>query len=148
MPEALPDRGIFFWVTPLPPPVVGFAEPFAPLEQARRQSSLAGDLQRRAVRSAAVRRLQIPEVTTGGELFRCAILLDPNAFSSGLLSERELMWLIRHETGHCLGFVGHVPRGVMTAVINGLGASMTITPDVRGMMQRLYRLPPGTEVVP
>jgi predicted Zn-dependent protease len=70
---------------------------------------------------------------------RCS--LDPEIFGSAEAAAA----VIRHEIGHCLGFIGHVsnPRSLMHPTSC---CPLTITADVRGMMRRLYRLAPGTPV--
>jgi hypothetical protein len=55
-------------------------------------------------------------------------------------------FLIRHEIGRCLGFLGTDPRGVMAPTYCTATNSLVITPDVPEMMRTLYHLPPGTMV--
>jgi hypothetical protein len=58
------------------------------------------------------------------------------------VSDNALRSVIRHEVGHCLGFLGHVSSGLMRPSC----CLLNITSDVRNMMRQLYNLPPGTEV--
>lgn len=143
MAQQLPERGIFFVIADLPEPVVGIGDPVSLLAESRRSGSqIIQGLRQRGVQIAA-RRVEVPEIQAGGDISRCQIALDP---SIETLSTELLARLIRHEVGHCLGFIGHVPRGVMATPLNSPATSLAITPDVAGMMQRLYRLPPSTPI--
>jgi hypothetical protein len=132
-------RGIFFVLDDFLFDDTGLTHAFD-LSERRRGGARARALRSLAVHEQAQRR-EIPEILSNGEIHRCAIVLD-----TGLLdaSDVELAYAIRHEVGHCLGFIGHVPRGVMRAFC----CSLDITPDVAGMMRTLYTLPPGTAVAP
>jgi len=138
-----PPRGIFLALVELPGSTIGYADPFSPLGQSRRgtSSELGERARRRIALRAAPRRLEVPETLTSGETVRCLMSLDPVIFDSVEVAAST----IRHEIGHCLGFIGHVsnPRSLMHATSC---CPLTITSDVSGMMRRLYRLAPGTPV--
>lgn len=91
--------------------------------------------------SATTRRLKIPDVLADGRIQRCVVVLDPVLADA---SDTVIRFVLRHEIGHCLGFVGHVSSGLMRPTC----CALNLTLDVAGMMQRLYSLPPGTEVTP
>jgi hypothetical protein len=135
--RAVPPRGIFFAVEDLPGNVIGFANPYFQKPQGTGARLLR---QVRATGSSA-RRLELPEVTSGGEIRRCVIILDDRL---ALLGETAVRATLRHEIGHCLGFLGHVTSGLMRPRC----CALNITPNVVRMMQRLYSLAPGTEVTP
>jgi hypothetical protein len=132
-PQGVPRRGIFFQVGDLPGDAIGFADPFSRFSF---RSSSGLELPR-AVQHEGERFRQ-PEVLSSGAIQRCRITLDPDAGSP----RNDLAITIRHEIGHCLGFLGHVATGLMSARC----CSATITADVRDMMRQLYSLPVGTVV--
>ena len=140
MPQQVPGRGIFFVISDLPGEVIGLGNPFLDVAQARTEgdSVVARQLRKRALR-ATVRQLEIPEVLASGEIQRCGIVLDE---SLARASVGTLTSVVRHEVGHCLGFAGHVGTGLMKPRC----CAQNITPDVRNMMRKLYRLEVGTEV--
>jgi predicted Zn-dependent protease len=85
-------------------------------------------------------RFQLREVLPSGAIQRCRITLDPDVDSA----RNNIAVTIRHEIGHCLGFIGHVASGLMSPRC----CQTTITAEVRDMLRQLYSLPPGTEVTP
>jgi hypothetical protein len=127
----VPRRGIFFSSAELAGPVIGTADPFGNFgAQAGRPELPRPDLHQTQV-------LRIPEVTAGGEVRRCLIRIDNRGFTRS-----QFAWTVRHEIGHCLGFAGHAPSGLMAPRC----CSGAMTADVAGMMRKLYSLPPGTDV--
>ena len=126
-----PARGIFFVLEDLPGSVVGLGDPFSPLGEARRRISLR----------AAARHVEAPEILTNGQILRCRISLDPVIFDDAEVAAA----VIRHEIGHCLGFIGHVSNRASLMHATSC-CPLTITADVTGMMRRLYRLAPATRV--
>lgn len=140
MTEQVPQRGIFFAIADLPGRVVGIGNPFVDVGQLTSDGDtvVAQKLRQRAVR-AAVKQLEIPEVLASGEIRRCVIVLDE---SLARASATTLRSVVRHEVGHCLGFIGHVPTGLMRRTC----CLLNITSDVRNMMRKLYNLEVGTEV--
>jgi len=136
-PTRVPRRGIFFAEGDLPGNVVGFGDPFVMASESGR-STTARQLRRLAV-PAAPRRVEMPEVLSTGEIQSCVIVLDPVLENA---SDTTIKSVIRHEIGHCLGFIGHVPSGLMKPTC----CALNFTPDVVGMMKKLYNLPPGTDV--
>jgi len=134
----IPSQGIFFAVADLPDPVIGFGDPFVSAAQSTRAASLGRTL-RQGLPQVAARRVEMPEVLASGEIRRCVIILDENLDT---VSAGTLALIIRHEIGHCLGFLGHVSSGLMKPTCCGT----EITSDVRGMMRKLYTLAPGTDV--
>jgi hypothetical protein len=53
--------------------------------------------------------------------------------------------VLRHEVGHCLGFIGHVPN--RNSVMHPSACCpLTITADVSRMMRTLYSNEPNTPV--
>jgi hypothetical protein len=137
VPQVIPRRGIFFTEADLPGNVVGFGDPFVVLPESRR--SVAAAQLRKLVIPATPRRVEVPEILGTGEIQRCLIVLDPALENA---SDLTIMAVIRHEIGHCLGFIGHVATGLMKPTC----CALNFTPDVVGMMKRLYNLPPGTPV--
>jgi len=135
--RSAPRRGIFFAVGDLPGNTVGFGCPFFGTPDGP-CPGLAQRLSRVAVLGVS-RRVEMPEVTAGGEIQRCVIVLDPVLENA---SENTARSIIRHEVGHCLGFIGHVASGLMKPSC----CALNITSDVQGMMRKLYNLEPGTEV--
>jgi hypothetical protein len=139
-PEAItrgvPRRGIFFQVGDLPGDVIGFADPFSPFALRAPQAARTP----RAVQHDGGARFRIPEILGSGAIQRCRITLDPDADSA----RNNLAVTIRHEIGHCLGFLGHVGSGLMSPRC----CQTAITADVRDMLRQLYSVPPGTEVTP
>jgi hypothetical protein len=87
------------------------------------------------------RRLTVPEVLESGEIRRCGLVLDEEL---AFINVTVLQTVIRHELGHCLGFMGHVSTGLMRPTC----CALNITSDVSNMLRKLYSLPPGTEVTP
>jgi hypothetical protein len=141
--RSIPRRGIFIAFGDLPGNVVGYGDPTAPpFAQTRRMTSpLARQLPRLTV-PAAPRRLEIPELSAQSEIQRCQLILDPALLD---MSDAVLKHVIRHEVGHCLGFVGHV--GSTGSVMHASACCpLAVTGDVSGMMKQLYNLPPATEV--
>jgi len=131
VPDALPARGIFFTVGDLPGRTLATGNPFVEFAQ-------AGALLKLAV-ARAPRPLELPEVLATGEIQRCLITLDPVLEAASLTAIKAV---IRHEVGHCLGFIGHVSSGLMRPTC----CALNFTSDVVTVMRRLYRLPPGTPV--
>ena len=137
----VPRRGIFFTVGDLPDRTLATGDPSVEFAEARRGASgLARRLPMLAA-PAGPGALRVPEITAGGEIQRCLITLDPVLDAA---SEATVKAVIRHEVGHCLGFIGHVSSGLMKPTC----CALNFTPDVVGMMKRLYGQPPGTEVTP
>lgn len=87
------------------------------------------------------RTIRLPQVRSNGQIVSCRMALDPLAFQTREIFE----FTFGHELGHCLGFVGHVPSGLMAPRCCDRA---TITDDVRQMMRELYSLPPGTPISP
>jgi hypothetical protein len=87
--------------------------------------------------------VSVPEVGADGQIQTCVSQIDPLISTADSFT---MKFLIRHEIGRCLGFLGTVPRGVMAPTCCTATSSLAITPDVTGMMRTLYRLPPGTTV--
>ena len=156
----VPSRGIFFAVGDLPDPVVGIGDPFTVFNPGGSSGGSSGGSPggspggtpdagdrgvarqlRRRVPQTPVRRVEAPEILAGGRIQRCVIVLD-QALDN--VSDNTLKAVIRHEVGHCLGFIGHVSSGLMRPTC----CLLNITTDVRDMMRQLYNLPPGTEVTP
>jgi hypothetical protein len=143
MSPQLPGRGIFLVRQDLgdaPGSVtLGCGDPFGTPPQTI--CPVTNRLFRRAP-LAAVRRLEIPEILTSGEIQRCVMVLDPVLETASTSVVRAT---IRHEVGHCLGFIGHVSnrRSLMHA---SSCCPLAITADITRMMRRLYGAPPGTEV--
>jgi hypothetical protein len=133
-----PRRGIFFSIDDLPSNVVGFGCPFFGTPDGP-CPAISRRLAQVAVRGAATRRVEMPEVLAGGEIQRCIIVIDPALSGFGDTAVRSV---IRHEIGHCLGFIGHVSSGLMKPTC----CALNITSDVSGMMRKLYNLEPGTDV--
>jgi hypothetical protein len=133
----VPRQGIFFSIDDLPGNVVGFGCPFFGTPDGP-CPAMTRSLAQVAVRGAT-RRTEMPEVLASGEIRRCSIVLDANLASFG---ETAVKSVIRHEIGHCLGFIGHVPSGLMKSTC----CALNITSDVSTMMRALYNNPPGTEV--
>ncbi len=131
----VPPRGIFFAVEDLPGNLIGVADPYFQ----RPQGTGARLLRQVRATGPSARRLELPEVLSSGEIRRCAIVLDDRP---ALLGELAVRTTLKHEIGHCLGFLGHVKSGLMRPN----GCALSITPNVVRMMQRLYSLPPGTNV--
>lgn len=131
VPDSLPARGIFFTVRDLPGRTLATGNPFVGFAQAQALLKLAV--------ARAPRPLELPEILPTGEIQRCLITLDP---ALDQLSTTAIRSIIRHEVGHCLGFIGHVSSGLMKPTC----CALNFTSDVVGMMRRLYRLPPGTPV--
>jgi hypothetical protein len=142
----IPSRGILFERHTIPPqpgcpaPAPGFiiggcSNPFAQPDQPP-QLPLAEE-----------QRLQTtqPEVRANGEIQTCVSQIDPVIST---VNSFAMKFVIRHEIGRCLGFLGTVPSGIMAPSCCTATSSLTITPDVTGMMRTLYRLPPGTTVNP
>ena len=141
---SIPARGIFFAVADLPDPFVGVGDPITPLaESPRSRRAVVGPLHRRIELRASRRQVEVPEIGGNGEIRRCVIVLDPDAAD---LDDLTGAALIRHEIGHCLGFIGHVSCGLMAPAVEIGHPSFTITSDVANMMRKLYRLAPGTRV--
>jgi hypothetical protein len=138
MARRLPKRGIFFAIQDLPPGVVAAGDPIDPLAEKRRRVAPALP---RVTLGEASRHIQAPEIRANGEIQRCVIILDPDVAG---LDDHRFGLVVRHEVGHCLGFIGHVASGLMRPTC----CADAITPDVAGMMRTLYNLPPGTEVAP
>jgi hypothetical protein len=136
-PRRVPRRGIFFTEGDLPGAVVGRGDPTVVFGESRRSAG-PRDL-RTLVIPAAPRRMEMPEILASGEIQRCLITLDPALQN---VSEGTIKAVIRHEVGHCLGFIGHVASGLMKPTC----CALNFTSDVVGMMKKLYNLPPGTEV--
>jgi hypothetical protein len=157
----VPPRGIFFATGDLPGQVVGLGNPFftpttsgggggggggappgpPPASPAPGDRGVAFEL-RRQLPPTPVRRVEVPEVLSSGQIQRCVIVLDPVLDN---VSDTALRTFIRHEVGHCLGFIGHVSSGLMRAS-PCFPCRLNITSDVSNMMRQLYNLPPGTEV--
>jgi hypothetical protein len=139
----IPRRGIFFAVADLPGNTVGLANPLGePLAERRRASLSLAEKLRRVTAAATPRRLELPELSGSGDIQRCQIILDPALDELPLAAFKHVL---RHEIGHCLGFIGHVasPSSVMHA---SACCPLAITGDVSGMMRKLYSLAPGTDV--
>jgi len=135
----IPSRGIFFAVDQLPGDVIGFANVLdAPIS-----GWFRGHF-RQLPRLTERRHLEIPEIQSDGQIRRCQILLDEETFGDA----SSVFLVVRHEIGHCLGFLGHVPSGLMVTALHSPTFSPTITTDVSGMLRRLYKLPPRTSVTP
>ncbi len=136
--DRVPRRGIFLAVADLPGKVVGFGDPFfaaqVPPGGGRRSARL-----RQLRLPAATRELQIPELTADGQIERCILVLDPVVLDASVGTFRSV---VRHEVGHCLGFIGHVSSGLMKPTC----CALNFTSDVTGMMRKLYHLPPGSDV--
>jgi hypothetical protein len=140
----IPSRGILFERHTIPPqpgcgaPPSGFiiggcSNPFAQPDQPP-QLPLAEQP-----------RLQVtlPEVRADGQIQTCVSQIDPQISTANSFA---MKFVIRHEIGRCLGFLGTVPSGIMAPTCCTATSSLAITPDVTGMMRTLYRLPPGTAV--
>jgi hypothetical protein len=141
----LPPRGIVLTVADLPGNVVGLGDPFSALAKAQEPGpghAMAQRLRQLSLPQAPVRRLEIPELSVGNTIERCLLVLDPAVLEGSVALFTST---VRHEVGHCLGFIGHVSnrRSLMHA---SSCCPLTITSDVSRMMRRLYGLPPGTEV--
>lgn len=136
----VPRRGIFIEVDDFLAEDTGFTHTFA-FGEARRGTTTRALALRRLALPATHKRHELPEIRSNGEIRRCAIVLDPVVLDA---SDAVLAYAIRHEVGHCLGFLGHVPTGVMRSFC----CALDITADVSAMMRTLYRLPPGTKVRP
>jgi hypothetical protein len=136
-PRTTPRRGIFFGIDDLPGSVVGFGCPFFGTPDGP-CPAISRRLAQVAV-PTAVRRVEMPEILSNGEIQRCVIVLDPSLTDFG---DTAVRWVIRHEVGHCLGFIGHVASGLMRPRC----CALNITSDVTGMMRKLYSLEPGTDV--
>jgi hypothetical protein len=85
--------------------------------------------------------VEVPQITGDSEIQTCALVLDPVLLDGPTLTLKSV---IRHEVGHCLGFIGHVASGLMKPVC----CALNITSDVQNMMRKLYNNPPGTPVTP
>jgi hypothetical protein len=142
---SIPPSGIFLAVFPLPGNLVGLGNPITPIgEKPRRGVTVAETLRLRIPLTTALRRVEVPEIQANGQIQRCVIVFDPVL---EFLGDDVFEAVFRHEIGHCLGFIGHVPKGLMAATVEvGKKPSLAITSDVRNMMRKLYRLPPGTKV--
>jgi hypothetical protein len=137
----LPHRGIFFTVGDLPDPTLATGDPSVEFAERRQPASALARRLPMLAGPAGPRALRVPEVTAAGEIQRCLITLDPVLDAA---SEATVKAVIRHEVGHCLGFIGHVSSGLMKPTC----CALNFTADVVGTMKRLYGLPPGTEVTP
>jgi hypothetical protein len=137
----LPSRGIILAIADLPGNVVGLGDPFSPLAQLPKGHNPVG-ARLRQLKVPAIRKLEIPELTSGSEIQRCALVLDPVLLDAPLAAFNSVL---RHEVGHCLGFIGHVPnrRSVMHPTAC---CPLTITADVSRMMRTLYNNEPNTPV--
>jgi hypothetical protein len=142
----IPSRGILFERhtippqpgCPSPPPgfiIGGCSNPFASPDQPP-QLPLAEQTRPQ---------VSVPEVRADGQIQTCVSQIDPLISTANSFT---MKWLIRHEIGRCLGFIGTVPSGIMAPSCCTATSSLTITPDVAGMMRTLYRVPPGTTVSP
>ena len=134
-----PFRGIFFVIDDFLFDDTGVTHTFDLEEALRHRSASLGRRLGRVAVPLRRHRQEVPAIRSNGEIRQCAIELDTALLDA---TDAELAYAIRHEVGHCLGFIGHVPSGVMAP----LCCSLDITPDVSGMMRKLYTLPPGTEV--
>jgi hypothetical protein len=145
MTRSIPRRGIFLAIGDLPDNVVGYANPTGdPIAETRRTTSSLGLKLRqlRNIPAGTSRRLEMPELTASSEVQRCQIILDPALADA---SAAALKHVIRHEIGHCLGFVGHV-ASTASVMHPSACCPLAISGDVSGMLRRLYNLPPGTDV--
>jgi len=135
-----PARGIFFAIADLPGRVVGVGNPFFEARQTQSQgeSIIVQQLRKHAMR-AELKHVQMPLVRSTGDIETCLIVLDVSLADA---SVNTLRAVIRHEVGHCLGFIGHVGSGLMKPTC----CALNFTSDVTRMMRRLYSLPPGTVV--
>jgi hypothetical protein len=134
-----PRRGIFFAIADLPGRVVGVGDPF--FEQPARaagESTLVRQLRKHAMR-AGLQHVHLPLIRSTGEIETCLIVLDVSLADA---SDNTLRAVVRHEVGHCLGFIGHVARGLMKPTC----CALNFTADVTRTMRRLYTLDPGTVV--
>lgn len=133
----IPARGIFLTFAELPGDVIGRGDPFVFAEVRRGSGRLGPRL--RQLKLRATRRVEAPEILASGEIQRCEMTLDPELLDADDLTIR---WTLRHEVGHCLGFIDHVKSGLMRPTC----CNLTVTSDLRSVMRKLYRLPPGTSV--
>jgi hypothetical protein len=137
----LPARGIILAIADLPGNVVGLGDPFSPLGQRPKGHNPVG-AKLRELKVPAIRKLEIPELTSGSEIQRCALVLDPVLLDAPLAAFNSVL---RHEVGHCLGFIGHVAnrRSVMHP---SACCPLAITADITRMMRTLYNNEPNTPV--
>jgi hypothetical protein len=121
---------------------VGFGDPLSPLAQRPNGDNPVGSRLRQLRLSAATRTLEIPELTSGSEIQRCALVLDPVLLDA---PQAAFNHVLRHEVGHCLGFIGHVAnrRSVMHPTAC---CPLAITSDITRMMRTLYNNEPNTPV--
>jgi hypothetical protein len=137
--QRVPQRGIFLAVADLPDNVVGLGDPFSEFAQRPRQDGVRAAQIRRLRLPQAAGRVEVPQISADSETQTCALVLDPVLLDG---PETPLRSVIRHEVGHCLGFIGHVSTGLMKPTC----CALNITSDVRNMMRKLYNNPPGTPV--
>jgi hypothetical protein len=137
--HVIPQRGIFLATADLPDNVVGLGDPFSTFAQKPKQSGVRSAQVRRLKLPQATGKVEIPQITGDSEILTCALVLDPVLFDG---PDAQLKAVIRHEVGHCLGFIGHVSSGLMKPTC----CALNITSDVRNMMRKLYNNPPGTVV--
>jgi hypothetical protein len=137
--DRIPQRGIFLAIADLPGKVVGLGDPFSEFAQKPKQTGVRAAQIRRLRLPQATGKVEVPQISAASEIQTCALVLDPVLFDG---SETQLRSVIRHEVGHCLGFIGHVSSGLMKPTC----CALNITSNVQNMMRKLYNLEPGTEV--
>ena len=78
-----------------------------------------------------------------GEFTRCLIKVRRKACNDDPL---DMITMVAHEVGHCLGFGGHTTDSGIMDSDGGIGAMLTSR--ARKMIKLLYSLPPGTNIEP
>lgn len=137
--QVVPQRGIFLATADLPDPVIGRGDVFSTFSEKPKQSGVRAAQFRRLRLPQATRTVEIPQISADSEILTCALILDPVVLD---FPEARIRAVIRHEVGHCLGFLGHVSSGLMKPTC----CALNITSDVRNMMRKLYNNPPATVV--
>ncbi|MBI3455467.1 MAG: hypothetical protein HY002_06740 [Candidatus Rokubacteria bacterium] len=85
--------------------------------------------------------LRIPQAISN-RIRNCDVFLDPTLWNV----DPAVLWhVIKHEVGHCLGFVDHTWESD-SVMSQSVCCPMKIIPRVAAMMRELYTLPIGTEV--